>query len=90
MTLNNIPQFIPASDRSILVKFGEEISDKIHQQVFTFYRFVLKKQIKVEVSLLCIVNITVTTLYWRDTLIPNRTKLLMKTVINVQCQTLKI
>ena len=46
MTLNNIPQFISASDRSILVKFGEEISDKIHQQVFIFYRFVLKKQIK--------------------------------------------
>ena len=46
MALNHTPQFVPASDQSVLVKFGEEISDKIHQQVFTFYRFVLKKQIK--------------------------------------------
>ena len=46
MALNHTPQFVPASDQSVLVKFGEEISNEVHQQVFTFYHFILKMPIK--------------------------------------------
>ena len=46
MSLNHTPQFILASDRSILVKFGHEISEEFHQRVFAFTDFVLTNQIK--------------------------------------------
>jgi len=46
MSLNHTPQFILASDRSILVKFGHEISEELHQRVFAFTNFVLANRIK--------------------------------------------
>ena len=46
MALNHTPQFILASDRSILVKFGSKISEEIHQRVFPFTDFVLTNRIK--------------------------------------------
>ena len=51
MALNHTPQFIHASDRSILVKFGHEISEEIHQRVFAFTDFVLNNQIKSVVNI---------------------------------------
>mgnify|MGYP000530662407 CR=1 FL=1 len=51
MALNHTPQFILASDRSILVKFGHEISEEIHQRVFAFTDFVLNNQIKSVVNI---------------------------------------
>ena len=51
MALNHSPQFILASDRSILVKFGHEISEEIHQQVFAFTDFVLTNRIKSVVNI---------------------------------------
>ena len=51
MAINHTPQFILASDRSILVKFGSEISEEIHQRVFTFTDFVLTNRIKSVVNI---------------------------------------
>jgi inhibitor of KinA len=51
MALNHTPQFILASDRSILVKFGSEISEEIHQRVFAFTDFVLTNRIKSVVNI---------------------------------------
>ena len=51
MSLNHTPQFTLASDRSILVKFGQEISEDIHQQVFAFTDFVLTNRIKSVVNI---------------------------------------
>jgi inhibitor of KinA len=51
MALNHTPQFILASDRSILVKFGHEISEEIHQRVFAFTDFVLTNRIKSVVNI---------------------------------------
>ena len=51
MALNNTPQFILASDRSILVKFGHEISEEIHRRVFAFTDFVLTNRIKSVVNI---------------------------------------
>ena len=51
MSLNQTPQFIFASDRSILVKFGHEISEEFHQRVFTFTDFVLTNRIKSVVNI---------------------------------------
>jgi len=51
MALNHSPQFILASDRSILVKFGSKISEEIHQRVFAFTDFVLTNQIKSVVNI---------------------------------------
>ena len=51
MSLNHTPQFILASDRSILVKFGHEISEEFHQQVFAFTDFVLTNRIKSVVNI---------------------------------------
>ena len=51
MALNHTPQFILASDRSILVKFGHEISEEFHQRVFTFTDFVLTNRIKSVVNI---------------------------------------
>ena len=51
MALNHTPQFILASDRSILVKFGSKISEEIHQRVFAFTDFVLTNQIKSVVNI---------------------------------------
>ena len=35
------PTVIPASDRSILVQFGDEISEDLHHQVFLFTQSLL-------------------------------------------------
>ena len=51
MAINHTPQFILASDRSILVKFGSEISEEIHQRVFAFTDFVLTNRIKSVVNI---------------------------------------
>ena len=51
MSLNQTPQFIFASDRSILVKFGHEISEEFHQLVFSFTDFVLTNRIKSVVNI---------------------------------------
>jgi len=51
MALNHTPQFILASDRSILVKFGSKISEEIHQRVFAFTDFVLTNRIKSVVNI---------------------------------------
>jgi len=51
MALNHSPQFILASDRSILVKFGSKISEEIHQRVFAFTDFVLTNRIKSVVNI---------------------------------------
>ena len=51
MALNHTPQFILASDRSILVKFGNKISQEIHQRVFAFTDFVLTNRIKSVVNI---------------------------------------
>ena len=51
MSLNHTPQFILASDRSILVKFGHEISEEFHQRVFAFTDFVLNNRIKSVVNI---------------------------------------
>jgi len=51
MSLNHTPQFILASDRSILVKFGHEISEEFHQRVFAFTDFVLTNRIKSVVNI---------------------------------------
>ena len=51
MSLNHTPQFILASDRSILVKFGHEISEEFHQRVFVFTDFVLTNRIKSVVNI---------------------------------------
>jgi len=51
MALNHTPQFIRASDRSILVKFGSKISEEIHQRVFAFTDFVLTNRIKSVVNI---------------------------------------
>ena len=51
MSLNPTPQFILASDRSILVKFGHEISEEFHQRVFAFTDFVLTNRIKSVVNI---------------------------------------
>ena len=51
MSLNHTPQFILASDRSILVKFGHEISEEFHQRVFAFTNFVLTNRIKSVVNI---------------------------------------
>ena len=51
MALNHTPQFILASDRSILVKFGHEISEEIHRRVFAFTDFVLTNRIKSVVNI---------------------------------------
>ena len=51
MSLNHTPQFILASDRSILVQFGHEISEEFHQQVFAFTDFVLTNRIKSVVNI---------------------------------------
>ena len=51
MPLNHTPQFILASDRSILVKFGHEISEEFHQRVFAFTDFVLTNRIKSVVNI---------------------------------------
>jgi len=51
MAINHTPQFILASDRSILVKFDNEISEEIHQRVFAFTDFVLTNRIKSVVNI---------------------------------------
>ena len=51
MSLNHTPQIILASDRSILVKFGHEISEEFHQRVFTLTDFVLTNRIKSVVNI---------------------------------------
>jgi len=51
MSLNHTPQFILASDRSILVQFGHEISEEFHQRVFAFTNFVLTNRIKSVVNI---------------------------------------
>ena len=51
MSLNHTPQFILASDRSILVKFGHEISEEFHQRVFAFTNFVLTNRLKSVVNI---------------------------------------
>ena len=51
MSLNHTPQFTLASDRSILVQFGQEISEEIHQRVFAFTDFVLTNRIKSVVNI---------------------------------------
>ena len=36
------PDFIPASDNTILVKFGDGISENLHLQVLCFTQYLLK------------------------------------------------
>ena len=45
--MSNIePDFIPASDNTILIKFGDDISENLHLQVFSYTQYFLKNHIK--------------------------------------------
>ena len=41
----SFPEIIPASDRAILVKFGNQISKNLHKQVFSLIKYLLDNKI---------------------------------------------
>lgn len=41
----SFPEIIPASDRTILVKFGNQISKNLHKQVFSLIKYLLDNKI---------------------------------------------